>query len=336
MSKIMPPQSFSPEANEALYSKLKDLAEPHVERSGGELSILPNKLDKYPAQALGVFCVNGEIAKPEGIDFIGTRKMPRFVEMYTNFMDSDRGGQTLHEEIEGLLRDEQSIVVATDHDDVTSPAYPLAGVANPLRRANERRAEAERVRFETGIIVGKMLSVLAYDVEGQWVPCMQVLQMMCDRVYLSYPRSKTFLDSGAADTMPPGHIGEHNDKLKVDIDTWMARGAAILGESLLGSTHDRQQDGRVQELPRVTEGTARMVTYDHIHLLPMIVGLTEADPYMEAIGPIQQLETWEDVHPFSENMAATRTARSRDEGSDITYVYQTPEQAEWQRQVQAR
>jgi hypothetical protein len=328
MSKIMPPQSFSPEANAALYSKLKDLAEPHVARSGGELSILPNDLEEYPGQALGVFCVEGEIAQPEGIDFIGSRKMPRFVEMSTRIIESDQGGRPLHEEVEELLRDEQSVVVATDHDDVTSPAYPLAGVVNPLRRANERRAAEDNIDFEAGIIVGKMLSVLAYDVDGQWVPCMRVLQMMCDRVYLSYPRSKTFLNSGTGEALPPGHIGEHNDDLKDDIDEWMARGAVILGESLLGSTHDRQQDGQVHQLPRVTEGSGKMVTRDYIHLLPTIVGLTEADPYMEVIGPIQQFQTWEDAHPFSEHMAVARTERSQAEGANVTYVYQTAEEAE--------
>lgn len=168
------------------------------------------------------------------------------------------------------------------------------------------------------------------------IPCIQVLKWLCDRVYLSYPRSKTFLDSGIAEALPPNHIRDHNDKLKADINEWMAQGAVILGESLLGSTHRIKKDGAVHELPRVTKGSAEMVTQSNVHLLPVIVDLTEDDRYMQRIGPIQQLETWEDTHPLSEQMAAARTERNRARGSKVVCIYQTAEQAEEERQRQER
>jgi hypothetical protein len=337
MSKIMPPSSYSPEAEAALYGELKNLAELHVERSGGELSILPHNIKKYPAQALGVFVVPGEIAEPDGIDFIGSRKMPRFAELSTDIMETEQAtGQTLRQKTEDLLLNKQSIVVHTDHDDVTSPGYGLGGVANPLRKANNERAEEDRIDFETGIIVGKMLSVLAYKVGDQWVPCMQVLQWMCDRVYLTYPRSKTFLNSGAAKVLPPGHLEKQNGGAKTDIEKWMGHGGVILGASLLGSTHERRKDGKVQRLPRVTKGSGEMATHDRVHVLAMIVGLLEKDPYMQAVGSFQQFATWEDAHPLSERMAAARTARSNAEGSNITYEYETAEQAKAARLAKAK
>lgn len=333
----MPQQTFSPEAETALYGELKKLAQPHVDRSGGELAILDPDTQEYPAQALGVFVVPGEIAEPDGVEFIGSVKMPRIAELSIDLMETEQeNGQTLRQETEGILRDKQSIVLHTDHDDVTSPAYGLAGVANPLRRANNERAEEDRIEFKTGIIVGKMLSVLAYKVGDRWMPCMQVLQMMCDRVYLTYPRSKSFLNSGATKALPSGHLEEHNGKAKSDIEKWMGKGGVILGASLLGSTHERREEGKVQRLPRVTKGSGEMATHDYIHVLGMIVGLLEKDPYMQAVGSYQQFRTWEDAHPLSERIAAVRTAHNRAEGIDVVYEYETAEQAAAARRAKAQ
>jgi hypothetical protein len=337
MSKIMSEQSFSPEAEAALYSKLEEIARPHVEKSNGQLSILPHDLEEYPAQALGVFYVEGQLMPPATTDYIDSKAMPRFVEMSYGLMDSSVDELPLRQEVERLLTERQSIVVDTDHDDVTSPAYALGGFTNALRKANAYRPIEDKLQFESGIIVSKMLSVLAYEVKGQAIPCMQVLMAMCDRVYLTYPRTKTFLGAGLEEILPPEHTTEHNAGAKADIDEWMTEGAVILGESLLGSTHRSKEDGTVHELARVTKGSAEMVTRDHIHLLPVIVGLTEADRYMQRIGPLQQPKTLEDVHSFSEQMAAARTKRNRARGSQVICIYQTAEQAEEERrQLQTR
>ncbi len=327
---------YSPEANAVLYDKLRDMALPHVERSDGQLKILTPDTDKHPSQALGVYRTEGKLGPPDFIEFVGQKAMPNFVEESYALVDGTQGGPPVRQEAQSLLRANQSIVIATDHDDVTSPAYPLAGFTNSLRKANMSLPQTDRLPFKAGIIVSKMLSVLGYEVYGQTIPCMQVLEAMCDRVYLSYPRSKTFLESGLAEALPPNHIPEHNDRLKGDIKQWMALGAVVLGESLLASTHGREEDGNVHTLRRVTYGSAEMVTRDNIHLLPVIVGLTEADRYMQRFGPFQQLASWEDVHPLHERMATARTERNRANGSNVLCVYQTAEQAEAERRLQER
>lgn len=156
---------FSPEASNALYAKLEEIATPHVEKSNGQLSILPHDL-KNPAQALGVYCVAGQLIEPAGTDYIGTKAMPSFISQSYGLMHSDQGEPSMRQEAESLLSEKQSIVIVTDHDDVTSPAYPLGGFANLLRKANAYRVKEDKLHFETGIIVSKMLSVLAYEVDG--------------------------------------------------------------------------------------------------------------------------------------------------------------------------
>jgi len=327
----MPEQSFSRESEEIHYNKLKEIALPHMERSDGQLSILDPDIEKYPAQALGEFRITGNLQPPEATEFIGSVAMPEFVAMSKGLLDSGEDEPPLRQETERLLTERQSIVVTTDHDDVTSPAYALAGFTNTLRRTNVDRREEEELKFEAGIIISKMVSLLAYEVGSQKIPCMEVLRMMCDRIYLSYPPSKTFLASGIAEALPSNHISKHNNDLKSDISEWMAEGAVILGESLLGSTHRLKEDGTVHVLPRVTKGSAEMVMHDHIHILPVIIGLTEEDRYMQRIGPLQQPRSLDDVHSLSEQMAVARTERNRARGSQVICVYQTAEQAEVER-----
>ncbi|HEY5442607.1 MAG TPA: hypothetical protein VIJ68_03650 [Candidatus Saccharimonadales bacterium] len=329
----MSEQIYSQAAEEALYAQLRAIAEPHVERSDGQLSILKHNLEKYPAQALGVFVVAGNVAPPANTDYIGKKAMPDFVAMSYELVDGDVGEASVRREAEEILRARQNIDIDTDHDDVTSPAYPLCGFTNTLRKGNAYLPREEWIQFESGIIVSKMLSVLAYEVDGEAIPCMYVLQMLCDRVYLTYPRTKTFMRPDLIEALPPNHIDDHNRDAKEDIGYWLDQGRVVLGESLLASTHRLQEDGQVSELSRVTKGSAEMVTRDDVHVLPVIVGLTEEERYMQRIGGFQQFSNWEDAHPLSEEMATARTERNRARGSQVVCVYQAAEQAKAEKQA---
>lgn len=322
-------QTFSPEAEAALYASLEPIAQKHADRSGGTLMVLPHDIVEYPGQALGCHWVPGDLKDPATTYTIGSQAIPDFVEQSHRLVNgrNQQTGWSLREETEGLLVARKSLILATDHDDITSPAYPLGAVSNGLREANEERPDETKVAFESGIIVSKVLPLLAYKFGDGFIPCMSVLQWMCDRVYLSYPQTKTFMEADFGKVLPPNHIRDHNDRLKADIKRWLAAGGALLGISFLGSTHTRLEGGRVQQLDRVSRGSGQMGVGEDVYVMPVNVDLTGPEHYMEQVGPVRQFETWEDVNPMSEEMAAARTARNRKNGSNILCVYQTAEQA---------
>lgn len=309
----MPPSPEEAEAiNRALYDGLVELAQPHVERSNGLLDILEYDPKAYPSQAYDYYCAPGEVVPIDVLDFIGNVVVPNFVEISEELMTADRRYQ-----VREVFSEGRSLYVATSHSNIIDPAIGLGAVTNPLRREKDAAND-----FETGIIVNKLLSILKYQVNGEWIPCMQVLQWLCDRTYLSYPQSETFRSSAAAAALPDGYLKLHNGKIKQEIDEWLAKGGVALGVAPSGSTHKervhRWNENRTKVvLPEVTAGTARMMAHDYMRVLALIMDIDPEAPFIEAASDdLYAVKRWQGAHRIARDMAAAINAREAGQTQD--------------------
>ena len=312
----MPSPEEAQAINEALYEGLKELAEPHIEQSNGLLGLLEYDTDKYPSQAYDYYCAPGEVGNIKLLDFIGSMVVPGFVEISDELMTDQRRYQ-----VREVFRDGRSLYVATSHSNIIDPAIGLGAVTNPLRREKEVDNN-----FETGIIVNKLLSILKYQVNGEWIPCMQVLQWLCDRTYLSYPQSETFRNSAAAAALPPGHIPAHNGKIKEEIEEWLAKGGVALGVAPSGSTHKEKVHRWSKRpkilLPEVTKGTARMPAHEYIRVLSLIMDIDPETPFIEAaVDGLYEVKRWQGIHRIPRDMAKAFNERNAAQGEGIPHDY---------------
>ncbi len=302
--------------DEALYHELVELARPHVE-GDPRLGILDYDTQKYEWQAYDYYCAQGEVADVALLDFIGGRVVHGFVEMSDELMTEERRQQT-----RDVLRDEKSLYIATSHSNLIDPAIALAAITNPLRRE-----ESQQDDLQTGIIINKMIGVIKYLVdeqEDQWLPCMQVLQWLCGRTYMSFPQSKTFRDSEAAKVLPEGHIQAHNGKIKEEITSWLSKGGVALGVAPSGSTHKLDEKGKRSTLPKITNGTAEMMAHENIRVLPLIMDLDANRPFMQIAGNVlYHVKRRQGAHRIAREMAKALNKRNTEQaGCNPYHVYE--------------
>lgn len=318
MYEIMDTKAPSYEVDEALYHELVELAQPHVEKADGKLGILEFDPDQYDWQRHDVYCTPGEVANVEVLDLIGSNVTPHFVELSDELMVTKRRQQA-----RGVLKSGKSLYIATSHSNLIDPGIGLGVVTNPLRREKHEWND-----FETGIIVNVMLSVLKYRVhEEQWMPCMQVLKLLCNRVYRSYPQSETFRQSAAGQVLPEGHIPRHNGHLKTDIDYWMAKGGVALGVAPSGSTHKEKAHGWKKNIklimPEFTEGTSKMMAHRNIRILSLIMDLDAEQPFIEpASEDLYIVKRWRGAHRIPRDMAKAFNRRREALEEGTLHVYQ--------------
>jgi hypothetical protein len=312
------------EIDRALYDELVTLAAPHVEQSSGLLGILDFEPQKYPAQQHNRHMIMGDVAPIEVMDLIGItvlegyagkNALGGFVKISEELMTTER-----RQAVRNVFRSNKSLYVVTSHSNLIDPAIGLGAVTNPLRRE-----ENEHDNFQSGIIINKMLSVLKYRVGEQWMSCMQVLQMLCDRTYLSFPQSETFRNSDAAKVLPKGHIPAYNGKIKAEIAPWLAAGGVVLGVAPTGSTHKPDEKGKVI-LPKITEGTAKMQTHPNIRVFSLIMELDSPNQFIEAASDsLYQVKRWRGAHRVPRDMARAFNDRAatHDQENPAQHVYQS-------------
>ena len=312
--------------NKALYLELVELAQPHVEASNGTLGILDYDPKAYDAQQYDSYVEPGQVSPIEVLDligitvlegFAGKNAVRGFAEISEDLMDKER-----RYAVRETVRGGKSLYIATSHSHLIDPAIGLAAVINPLHREKDEHDD-----FQTGIIINKMLAVLKYRVGKQWMPCMQVLQMLCDRSYLSYPQSETFRNSDAAKVLPDGHIQAHNGNIKSEIAAWLAAGSVILGVAPTGSTH-KEKVHRWSErpkivLPEVTKGTGEMQAHENIRVLSLIMSIDTGEQFIEAASEgLYRVKRWPGTHRITRDMAKAFNARDEARDESASHAYQ--------------
>lgn len=281
------------------------LAEKHAADSGGTLSVLPIDPETYPGQVGHI--VEGAPMTPQDVRKYAGIVVPNFVDLSDTMKTNS--SETIQKACE-VIDNGGSLHIPTSHKKLIDPAYGLVTPTNNMR--------LEGQEFDTEIGVGKMLSLLAYNMGGEQVPTVNVLTWFCNRIYMSIPHSKTIEESPILEEMPE-EVAAHNGLVKAAMEERIARGRVVMGAAWSGTT-DKRNALKETVFGRVNDGTAKLATHKNAWVAPVVLDLSQGqkDKYIEFSGKLRQLTTIAEVHELLGEMATYMSGKYSD-GRKIVY-----------------
>lgn len=261
---------IQPERELQMLETLAGIAGRHVEASNGRLALLPIDPERYPAQR--AYYVDGT---PQGagiIETVANAASGHFPELQRQLADIESKSQEISR-VGELLKGGNNVVLATNHGDLIDIALVEAAVCCSLEKLG--------YQARSGIIISKMISVLGYRFGEEVTPAVDALQLLCDDIYLSFPRTETTSRSGLARLLP-SDIERHNRKMRQHVKRNLKQGqpeadtpkpGGLLLAMAPSGTTDKQTAERNFRLGTIGHGTAEMMTQDKTYVLPMAVWL---------------------------------------------------------------
>ncbi len=278
------------------------------------MAIRPEDAENFPGQS-GVV-VLGTPIPVEGVDYIAGTVVPTYDKLKYNI--SEKSQVTLDQIVE-ILEADENVILVTSHSNLIDPAIALAAVSTLLRE--------QGCEFETGISLGKMLSLLERKVdlgtnEIQYVPMVKVMQMLCNETFLSIPPKSESVKAGLKKKMPE-FIDEQNELTKQAILRSLGRGGLLLAMASSGTTH-KLIAAKDHLLGRVSGGTADIMSHEKVHIVTVAMEIDGDNTYIDLICEPEQLTGREQVDEKMSDMGSWMTARAED---GKRYIYETAKQA---------
>lgn len=274
------------------------VAEKHVESSGGDIAVLDIDPEQYPEQQLDRFHIPGNPQQPDVIKMAASFVEPRFEAISQAFYDDPKSAEALEQAGE-LLDTGKNLIVATNHAQLPDVAVVQAAVYSYLKR-QERE-------FSSSIIISKMISLLASnklkDENGHPMPGLMALQILCDDVYMSYPKTDTTSKTALAQSMPEV-IKSHNQTVSAEIAKRLGEGGMLLAMCPSGTTDKLEEGADVCTLQKVQSGTAKLMAHPNTHVLP-IAAYFDENPFVKAAGDVRQLSSPDEAHDAMRSIART-------------------------------
>lgn len=299
------------------------VAEKHAALSGGDIGVLEIDPAYYPAQAIDACHITPELVMPEmsrsrvprsskGVELAATLVEPRFADI-TAMLEADQDNIEALDAANEILRNGESIVLVTNHLQLTDVVIAQAAVHNYLKRTNDE--------FRTALIISKMVSLLASnnirDEKGRPVPGIMALQVLCDDTYLSYPKTETTSKLVIAQKMP-GEIASNNRQVAALAKENLGKGAVLLAMSPSGSTDVIDARRETCELKRVQSGTAKIMAHENAHVLSVAIILGADGPYIKVDGMPRKLKDPAESHLV---MRGLTSVLNKSKASKLHFVY---------------
>jgi hypothetical protein len=291
-----------------MLEELAQLARPHAEASSS-LELLPIDPDKYPAQLS--LHIEGDPQSAAVIESIATIAEPRFSKLTEVLEEREARTQEISR-IGELLKGGNNLVIATNHGNLIDIALVEAAVYSILDKQN--------YKFKTGIIISKMVAMLAFKLGEDAAPCADVLKLLCDDVFLSFPRSDSIRKSRFS-ILRPGEIDKHNKTMRNMVKQKLDDGGMLLALAPSGSKDkESQSEPGTYTLGPLGSGTLALMTHPRTYVLPIAIWLEGEEPFMEVCDIPKLITKDEDAH---EMMDVISNSLSRGvEG--INFCYSTP------------
>lgn len=289
---------LKPEVEMAMLGHLEGPADYHVRRSGGLLGRLPIDLDevRHPGQSGSV--VHGDIKDLEFIEGTAALVIKGFPKMADEM--KAQSSEAIQETGE-ILKEGGNVIMATSHLGLIDPAIALGLVNTRLRRQGYEQ-------FDSGISIGKMLSILGYRIGRESFPTVEVLKWICNDIYLSIPRTRTTKNSELGRQMQ-AEIKAQNLGAAGAMKRRLKAGGLLLAMSPSGTT-DKPKDGK-HVLEKLESGTIKIMTAENTHVLPVAVDLSEEDPFIEICDSPRQLTGPDQAHGIMHAIATRLNQRAR-------------------------
>jgi 1-acyl-sn-glycerol-3-phosphate acyltransferase len=289
-----------------MLEKLSQLAEVHVADSNGLMELLPPDPERYPAQAN--IHITGE---PNGgiIESIATVAEPRFSSLVEILRDNEDKTQEI-DRIGQLLSGGNNVIIATNHGSLIDIALVEAAMFSQLHK--------QEYQFKTGIIIGKMVSMLAYRLGNESASCVDVLKILCNDIFLSFPRTGTVEKSGLS-RLIPDEIERHNKSMRNQVRHRLNSGGMLLAVAPSGTTDKRiKTSPETYELGTLRAGTLDLLKHPKTYVLPVAIWLRQDQPFMKYCDIPRLIKTDEEAHKMMENISDSLNANV--EGENFRYV----------------
>lgn len=274
------------------------VAEKHAQKSEGAIRVLDANPEKYPEQRLDTFCVQGDSQPSDVLDAAASFVEPRFIDIAQDFYQDHASSAALNRAGE-ILDSGQSVIVATNHTELIDVAIAQAAACSYLKR--------EGHEFETSLVISKMISLMASDKlpyeDDEPMPALTALQILCDKVYMSYPKTETTNNTELAKSMPEV-VAQHNQIVRTAIAQKLGEGGVLLAMCPSGTTDKLEQENDTCVMQRVQNGTAKLMAHEEAYVLPVAAHFGDT-PFIKVSAQPAQLSSPEQVHEVMQSIADT-------------------------------
>jgi len=268
-----------------MLHELARLASVHVENSNGLLELIEADPIKYPAQT--AMHIDGDPQSYAVVESIAETADPRFPELLETIERYESYTQEISR-VGELLKGGNNVIIATNHGNLIDVALAEAAIYSLLDKKD--------YDFRTGIVISKMVSMLAYKLGEDAAPCAEVLKLLCNDVFLSFPRSESMRKSKISRLLPDD-VDRHNKAMRSAVRHNLDQGGMLLAIAPSGSKDKQsQEDPDSINLGTLRPGTISLIKHPKTYVLPVAVWLENNDPFI-AICDIPRLVTSdEDAH----------------------------------------
>lgn len=257
-------------SGEQLIVDLRSWASEHAESSGGRLGLLPYNPEYYPGQA-GV-SVLGDPQPAPVVDSVAAVAQPRYAEISQALKNQEADSKEVSR-IGELLKGGNNVILATNHGDIIDIAITHASFYSLLDR--------QGYQMKTGIIISKMVAFLAYRLGGDLAPAVEILKILEDEQFLSYPRTESAKKRGVGRLLP-SEVDRHNRHMRDKIDQRLGEGAMLLALAASGTVDKPKSDNPdVITMSRVGSGTQKLMAAKHTYVVPVAVWYESDAPVFE-------------------------------------------------------
>ncbi len=255
---------------EELVWQLQQWAETHANESSGQLALLEYEPERYPGQD-GV-SVEGDPQSAAVIDSVALVAQPRYGEISTLLKAQEEHTAEVTR-IGELLRGGNNVILATNHSDLIDIAVTHAAFYSLL----------DTLGYEpkTGIIISKMIAFLAYRLGNDMAPAVEVLKILENETFLSYPRTESANRRGFS-RLVPSEVNRHNRQMRGRVERRLGEGSLLLAVAASGTTDKPStEDPDTITMAGIGHGTYSVLSNPRTYVVPVAVWYGSETPVFE-------------------------------------------------------
>lgn len=296
---------------DSLSHDLQRWAQEYADASRGVMTVLPYDPEVYAAQEPRTTHISGAPQAIGIIDNIAAVAQPKFNELVEDLQASEDMGQRIAMAGE-LLEGGNNVIVSTNHGDLIDVAVVHAAVYAELVR--------QGYQPKTGIVISKMIAYLAYRLGDEFVPCTNVLEILENDTFLSYPRTES-TKRHIRDRIIPPEADRHNKRVRREIQQRLGEGGVLLAMAASGTTDKPSQTKPgVIEMGALGHGTVDVMATERTYTLPVAVWYKDEHRILRPADIPRRINTTKKAHAMMQGISGVLTSTT----GDTQFVYAEP------------
>jgi len=282
------------EREDLVFDELGRMAYPHAEASGGLFTVLPHDEEKYSAQSLATWRIDGS---PEGVgtvEMIASSIEPRFGQFLSALVREEENTQAISRMGE-QLKAGQNIILVTNHSDLKDIAYTLAAYYISLKSMG--------YSFKSSLVMSKIVTFLG--VGGYEEPASNILKNICDEEFFSFPRTESIKNSRIGNKL----VDTYNYSVRAAMMHRLNQGGNLFAMAPSGTTDKPKpgEDPNTLYMGRLGNGTAKLMYSNNSLVLPVAVWLDNGQVVFKPCAVPTRVNNEAEAHDIMAKIAYTLT-----------------------------